>query len=214
MPRPRFSKLPSDRQLEILERAAEEFAAHGYSHASLNHIITALGLNKGVFYYYFDSKADLFAAVIEMIWETTVALGDVNVAALDEQTFWPAVRRLLQRSHAQFGEKPWLAGVARLLLQPERGTGIDPAIAEQIARGHTWARTLLARGQALGIVRTDLSLDLLLDVVTTADQAADRWLLANWEVLAQREREAASERTVDLWRRIVAPSGTRPEIRP
>ena len=67
MPRPRFSKLPVLRQREILERAAQEFAACGYEHASLNHIIDALGLNKGVFYYNFDSKADLFAAVVQMV---------------------------------------------------------------------------------------------------------------------------------------------------
>jgi AcrR family transcriptional regulator len=206
MPRPRFSKLPALRQREILERAAEEFAACGYEHASLNHIIHALGLNKGVFYYNFDSKADLFAAVVQMVWDTAFPAGEFDLATLDRTTFWPSLARLFGENHAQMRQRPWLAGIVRLVLNPPPSARIDATIADLIARGHTWAKALLGRGQQVGAVRTDLPLDVLLDVITEADRAADRWLLANWDRFTPDERDRAGWVVFDLWRRIADPA--------
>ena len=61
MPRPRFEKLPVEKQEQILEAAAKEFTAHGYDGASLNRILEEAGISKGAAYYYFDDKADLYA---------------------------------------------------------------------------------------------------------------------------------------------------------
>jgi AcrR family transcriptional regulator len=207
MPRPRFSKLAPARQREIFECAGAEFAAHGYQHASLNRIIGTLGLNKGVFYYYFDGKADLFASVVKSVWDRFFPVAGFDVAALDERTFWPRLMSLLRASHARLREEPWLAGITRLLLlNPPQSAGVDAVIAELLARGQTWAKAVLQRGQEVGAVRTDLPVDLLLDVISTADQAADHWLLANWDRYAADEREQASFQIFDLWRRIAAPT--------
>ncbi len=205
MPRPRFAKLDPERQRQILERAAEEFAAHGYQHASLNHIIEALGLNKGVFYYYFDAKADLFAAVMRMVWDTAMPADAVALDRLTASTFWPTLRRLLQENHQRMREQPWMAGILRLMLAPAATSDADAVIAEQLSQAHAWGKQLLLRGQEVGAVRKDLPVDLLLDIVTRADQAADRWLLAHWDRLSPREREEMGRRTFDLWRRIADP---------
>ena len=206
MPRPRFARLEPQRRRQILERAAEEFGSHGYQHASHNHIIEALSLNTGIFYYYFDSKADLFAAVMRMIWETAVPTETMDVARLSAETFWPSLQRLLQENHRRMRERPWFAGILRMLLDAPRAAGIDAVIAEQLSQAHLWVKGLLRRGQEVGAVRTDLPEDLLLEVLTRADQAADRWLLANWDRLTPEEREEAGLRTIDLWRRIANPS--------
>ena len=44
------------------EVAAREFGEHGFEGASLNHILAEAGVSKGAAYYYFEGKADLFAA--------------------------------------------------------------------------------------------------------------------------------------------------------
>jgi AcrR family transcriptional regulator len=206
MPRPRFARLEPERQRQILERAAEEFAAHGYEHASLNHIIEALGLNKGAFYYHFDGKADLFAAVVQMAWDRFFPREGFDVEALGAATFWPSLESLLRDNHARLREEPWLAGITRLLASPPQGAGVDEGVATLLARGHVWARSLLRRGQEVGAVRTDLPLDLLLDVITAADQAADRWLVAHWDQFTADEREQASLRIFELWRRVANPA--------
>lgn len=216
MPRPRFARLEPQRQRQILERAAEEFACHGYQHASLNHIIEALGLNKGVFYYYFDGKADLFAAVMRMAWQTTVPADAMDVGRLNAETFWPSLQRLLQENHRHMRERPWFAGILRMLLDAPHAAGLDAVIADQLSQAHLWVKGLLRRGQEVGAVRTDLPEDLLLEVLTGADQAADRWLLANWDRLTPEERQEAGLRTIDLWRRIAnpPPASDAPEAEP
>ena len=65
MPRPRFTRAAPALQESLLDAAAREFAEHGYDGASLNAILLAAGLSKGAFYYYFDDKTDLAAAVLE-----------------------------------------------------------------------------------------------------------------------------------------------------
>ncbi len=205
MPRPRFARLEPERRRQILEHAAEEFAAHGYQQASLNHIIEALGLNKGVFYYYVDGKADLFAAVMRRVWETAMPAEALAVGRLNANTFWPTLERLLRENHRRMGERPWLAGILRMLLEAPPEASLDGVVAEQLSQAHRWVRALLRRGQEVGAIRTDLPLELLLDVVTKADQAADRWLLANWERLTPREREQTGRQALDLWRRIADP---------
>lgn len=208
MPRSRFFKLSVDRQREILEQAAREFAAHGYGRASLNRIIASVGLNKGSFYYCFDGKADLFEAVVQMLWDVAVPPEDSDPTRLDADTFWPALEEAFHRGHMELSQRPWLAGVARLLLVPPGSEPDAPPQTDILERGQRFATRLLAHGQCLGVVRDDVPLDYLLTVLTAADHASDRWLIARIDGATHDEREKASLQTVDLWRRIAQPRGT------
>ena len=58
----------------LLRTAAEHFAAHGYDGASINRISVDAGYAKGTVYGYFESKATLFGAVLELGSEQTIAL--------------------------------------------------------------------------------------------------------------------------------------------
>lgn len=202
VPRPRFARLDPLLQRRILETAAAEFSEHGFRHASLNHVIEALGLSKGVFYYYFDSKADLFAAVVDLVWQLLAPSRRFDVSTLDAAAYWPRVEELLRENYALLGQYPWLVGVSRMLFNPPRGTAIDPAMAEKLALGHAWTEALIRRGQQVGAVRGDLPMELLLSVLAAADQAGDRWMLDHWQDLAPADREQLSARIFNLWRRI------------
>ena len=63
MPRPRFDKLDLQTRSRILETAAEGFADSGFE-VSYNAIIERTGLSKGVMYYYFDDKEDLYLTLV------------------------------------------------------------------------------------------------------------------------------------------------------
>ena len=58
----------------LLQTAAEHFALYGYDGASINRISVAAGYAKGTVYGYFESKAALFGAVLELGSEATVSL--------------------------------------------------------------------------------------------------------------------------------------------
>jgi TetR/AcrR family transcriptional repressor of mexJK operon len=52
------------KELEILEVAAKSFLQHGFEGTSINAMARAAGISKESIYRYFDSKKDLFEAVI------------------------------------------------------------------------------------------------------------------------------------------------------
>jgi AcrR family transcriptional regulator len=80
-------------QAEILEAALAEFAAFGLGGARVDRIAERAGINKRLIYYYFDSKEDLFLAVLERAYEGI--RGEERRLNLSEVEPIEAIRRLI-----------------------------------------------------------------------------------------------------------------------
>jgi AcrR family transcriptional regulator len=52
------------RRRQIMDLAARRFAEHGYHPTSVTELVQALGVGKGVFYWYFSSKEQLFTDIL------------------------------------------------------------------------------------------------------------------------------------------------------
>jgi len=52
------------RRAELLDYAAHRFAANGYHPTSVTDVVEGLGVGKGVFYWYFASKEELFRQIL------------------------------------------------------------------------------------------------------------------------------------------------------
>lgn len=55
-----FENLPDEKRERVLTEATREFADHGYHQASVNRIVTRLGIAKGSLFKYFGNKEGLF----------------------------------------------------------------------------------------------------------------------------------------------------------
>ncbi|WP_378737754.1 TetR/AcrR family transcriptional regulator [Nocardia brasiliensis] len=64
----------------LLRESRRLFAAKGYGAVGLSEIVTAAGVTKGALYHNFDSKAELFAAVLEQV---QIEVGERVAAAAD-----------------------------------------------------------------------------------------------------------------------------------
>jgi TetR/AcrR family transcriptional regulator len=65
----------------VFQAAATEFAARGFDGAKVDRIAAAAGVNKGMLYYHFTSKANLYRAVLgDMFASTAAALKTVRDA--------------------------------------------------------------------------------------------------------------------------------------
>ena len=53
-----------ERRRQLLDFAATRFAENGYHPTSVADIVNGLGVGKGVFYWYFDSKEQLFLEIL------------------------------------------------------------------------------------------------------------------------------------------------------
>jgi len=60
----RLTQRGEDRRRQLLAFAADRFADNGYHPTSVAEITEGLGVGKGVFYWYFDSKEELFRAIL------------------------------------------------------------------------------------------------------------------------------------------------------
>src|SRR6478735_8628116 len=61
----RLTRRGEERKRQLMAFAAQRFAAKGYHPTSVAEIVEGLGVGKGVFYWYFDSKEALFLAILD-----------------------------------------------------------------------------------------------------------------------------------------------------
>src|SRR5882724_8882346 len=69
-----------DRRRQLMEFAARRFAENGYHPTSVAEIVQGLGVGKGVFYWYFSSKEELF---LEILKEAQTDLRRTQQQAID-----------------------------------------------------------------------------------------------------------------------------------
>jgi AcrR family transcriptional regulator len=60
----RLTQRGKERRAQLLAYATQRFAADGYHPTSVADIVDGLGVGKGVFYWYFDSKEELFTEIL------------------------------------------------------------------------------------------------------------------------------------------------------
>jgi len=66
----RFKNLNEAKQKRILNAALKEFAEQGYEKASTNRIVSMAGIGKGMLFYYFKNKKQLFHYLIDYAMQT------------------------------------------------------------------------------------------------------------------------------------------------
>ena len=201
MVRKRFEGLDAERRDRILDAAADEFSDRGYDGASINRIIGEAGISKGSLYYYFDDKEDLFATVMEQASTRMMeGMGMPPTDALTADTFWNTFRELMRRSVDYLKTNERYVRLARTFWQLRVKTPSSAATRRILDTGRSKVRTILARGQQLDVVRTDLPLALLVEVALAVDEAGDRWRLEHWNEFSHDERVAHADAQIDLIR--------------
>jgi AcrR family transcriptional regulator len=89
-----MSRLPaSKRREQLLDVAAELFAKFGYARATTAQLAKAAGVTEPIIYRHFDSKRDLFVALIERTGRETIGFWEKHLADANEAP--ERLRRLL-----------------------------------------------------------------------------------------------------------------------
>lgn len=205
MPFPRFERLAAEKRERLLDVAAQEFAAHGYADASINRILERAEMSKGAAYYYFADKRDVFGAVATYcLNELRLVAQTPNPATLTAATFWPTFAELHRQPLLASRERPWLFRALRVAGRlPPAALAREP-LATLAAQLRGMVMALIARGQALGVIRTDLPDELLFAWLDALDDASDHWLLARWESLTPDDIARISDATVEAMRRALS----------
>lgn len=205
MPRARFKRLPKAKQQRLLQAASEELAERGYHDASLNRILREAGLSKGAAYYYFEDRDDLVATVL--LDRIAASLSDVelDLKSLTAETFWDELAHVVEQMSDPDRFEPWVIPLARTLYALPAERRSSGAMAELWGQMHGWTRAVIERGRELGVIRSDVPVDLLVAVAVAVDEAMDRYVLEIWEELSRQELQRFGEAAMNMVRRMLEP---------
>lgn len=205
MARTRFQNLDPEKQEAILQAAAEEFGEQGFEGASINRIIRTSGMSKGSVYYYFEDKADLFSTTLEhSIQRFADEIGWLSLEVLGHDEFWDALLELTHRSVALARRSEWWIRLLRSYHRLRQEGSPQEAVERLVELARGWWRTIITRGQVLGLIRDDLPLDLLVETAMGADDAGDRWMMERWDDFSDEELRRIVDARVDLLRDMLA----------
>lgn len=147
-----ITRSPDRTRAGLLEAATAEFAAHGFSGASVNEIAARAGTNKRMIYHYFGNKEDLYLAVLEAIY-ARIRVGE-RTLELDHLAPREAVERLVRFTWAHFVEHPEFLALLNIEnMQEARHLKRSTRVREMHSPLVDLLRGVLARGAADGTLR-------------------------------------------------------------
>lgn len=115
-----FTALSKEKQTAILHAAAAEFAEHGYKQASTNRIVQAAGIGKGMLFYYFGSKLDLYHDLLDRTCEMIQQYSDRLLASSEGIGIIEVILHATRVKMEAYLENPALFDfLARIYLHPE-----------------------------------------------------------------------------------------------
>jgi len=83
-------EIRNERKQQILEAALTVYAGNGYAHTEIEDVAQEAGLARGLIYYYFKSKRELFQALFDWVCERTRVV--VRKMLVEESDLAPAQR--------------------------------------------------------------------------------------------------------------------------
>lgn len=152
----------------ILEASAHELALHGYGGASLRRIADAADLKVGSLAFHFPSKDDLVAATLADGVDSARAALEEAIAAVPEgaspaEHLRAAVRGHLAALHASDDRAAAVVRMVETLPPHLRADHVE----HERRFGRVWL-AVLERGREEGVVRADVDLRVLRDLVVGA----------------------------------------------
>jgi len=150
---PKWRRRKAERPAEIVSAAHTVFSEHGFARARLEDIAKLAGVSKGALYVYFETKQDLFRAVVEEAVEPH--LSAIRTGVSGELPFDKAARLGVDVLVSAIEANPRIGGVVKLIIAESRNL---PELAviwhEKVIRPLlSLVGGMIRRGQKAGDVR-------------------------------------------------------------
>lgn len=162
----------SMRWREILDVAAAMFATYGYEATSIAHIADRVGITKASMYHYIDTKDDLLFHVLLEIHETHLE----HFETYSEAPGGPVERlRAFIEGHARVNILDIDRGSIFYLNFDSLSAPRREIILQKRRRFDQFVRKLLREGQAQGVIRSELNVELAAIGILTALNSMYLW---------------------------------------
>ncbi|GAA0450943.1 TetR/AcrR family transcriptional regulator [Alkalibacillus silvisoli] len=117
MPKP-FHNLEQEKQQRIISASLQEFSEKGYEQASTNQIVKNAGIGKGMLFYYFNNKRELYDYLINYCFDL-VHNGYVQQIDLSEPDFIERFRQASMNKLTFFNENPFVFNFLGIIMLTE-----------------------------------------------------------------------------------------------
>lgn len=194
--------MPEEKQKRVLETAIEEFSEKGYKGASINQIVSKLGIAKGSIYQYFTNKKSLFLYIFDYAVELVrKRLKQVKSETKDDPFFERIKKSLL--TGVDFVEQHPSIYRIYLKMMFEREAPFKQELLHKIRLfSSEYLSSLLNEGKEKGEIRKDIDDKV---AVFLLDAVMDRFLQAytvpflDSEVrIYKREKEITGQRVNEI----------------
>lgn len=140
----------TDRKREAIVRAAvEEFRTAGYEATSMDRIAAVAGVSKRTVYNHFPSKEELFALILEELWESSAASVELPYRA--DQPLAPQLLQLLRQKLDLLGDANFIdlarVAMAEIIHSPDRAQDIVGRMKEKEGGLAGWIRAAIEDGR-------------------------------------------------------------------
>ena len=205
----RFENLPKEKRDRILESAGREFADHGFDGASVSHVLEQAGVSKGAAYYYFENKADLFAAAVKCYVDKLMA--GISLPELTYDFSWAGMRRRMQQSSEEAADAHRVVHRLQHAWELSKEIHGNEKIAREFSRIDEWIRILITKGRESGAIRSDLPHDLLVQFYIGFHEAVSRWWIPHGGDLDSAGEREIGMKLVEMLQRLLQPPEKTPE---
>ena len=155
----RIVKAPDERRSELIAYAQKLFYSKGYESTSVRDIVDEIGVAKGTFYYYFDSKTAVLEAVVdELIAQAQAILqeivADETLAAIPKwiQAFQVVGNWKIERKDEMIALLRLLQKDENVLLQHKMWMQVTQVLSPELAK-------IIAQGVEEGVFETEFIQD-------------------------------------------------------
>lgn len=154
--------IPEDKKHRIIRAAMEQFAKNGYKNATMDEIVAAADISKGLIFHYFGSKKKLYLYLYEFAYGLVY---DRVVKSFEQEDLFERIRESEQIKLAVVSEYPY---VLDFLLSVHRET--DNTIQEEISkikveRFPPWKETFLP-GLGASKLREGIDLEKVIKIIS------------------------------------------------
>ena len=157
------------KRAKLLRAAVSVIAQEGYAGASLRKVAQRAGCTTGAVTYYFANKEEMVTAVAEGLFDEFDTLLDGREERVDIKLI---LEKWLEWTNADDPD-PWLA-LFQLVVHARHEPAFAVVFQRRFARFRDNFTFLIARGQSLGVIRSDIPADLLADQIIAM---SDGWMI-------------------------------------
>lgn len=181
MPLKTFMNLDKERQKEIIDTCLKEFALRNYNEVSLSKIIAKLGLAKGSFYRYFESKKDLYAYLIEYAKKLNIGLYEKTLKDPGDDIFGAWARFYAEAAKLD-NEYPVFGGFGYKVSQERDNVVFGDVALKSKMKGLEVLRGLFADQQKKGNIREDLDVDQMIYTLLQVQEGVMDYLALKYKI--------------------------------